>query len=169
MTATQPTLADVRTFQAMHDANPESVELPRVTREFILAGDAIFTVETPELQHYTYRVEYQPAGERFPQAWFVKILTGPDNGSDYTYLGKLDDFTGQVKTTAKSSMTADAFPVRLLNRILARIWGDDHDAFERFGYRVHHEGKCGRCARRLTTPESVQLGFGPECAKLIGY
>lgn len=31
------------------------------------------------------------------------------------------------------------------------------------------EGKCGRCARRLTTPESVQLGFGPECAKLLGY
>lgn len=169
MTATQPTLADVRRFNELHDANPDPVTLPRVTREFVLAGDAIFTVETPDHQHYTYRVEYQPAGERWPQAWFVKILTGPDNGSDYSYLGKLDDFTGQMKTTAKSAMPADAFPVRLLNRILARIWGNDHAAFEQFGYRVHHEGKCGRCARRLTTPESVTLGFGPECAKLLGY
>jgi hypothetical protein len=28
---------------------------------------------------------------------------------------------------------------------------------------IWHEGRCGRCARRLTVPESIAQGFGPEC------
>jgi uncharacterized metal-binding protein YceD (DUF177 family) len=28
---------------------------------------------------------------------------------------------------------------------------------------VDHMGKCGRCGRPLTVPESVRSGFGPEC------
>ena len=29
--------------------------------------------------------------------------------------------------------------------------------------RVYHEGKCCRCGRTLTTPESIKKGIGPEC------
>jgi len=32
-----------------------------------------------------------------------------------------------------------------------------------------HEGRCGRCNRRLTVPESITLGFGPDCAAELGY
>jgi len=28
---------------------------------------------------------------------------------------------------------------------------------------VWHEGRCARCGRRLTVPESISSGFGPEC------
>lgn len=28
-----------------------------------------------------------------------------------------------------------------------------------------HEGQCGVCARKLTDPESIKRGIGPECAK----
>lgn len=31
-----------------------------------------------------------------------------------------------------------------------------------------HEGVCGRCGRRLTVPESIETGFGPECRKSVG-
>ena len=65
------------------------------------------------------------------------------------------------------SMTQDAMPVKLLNRILARVWGDDHAAFEAHGFEMLHEGRCGRCARRLTVPASVASGIGPECAKMV--
>ena len=30
---------------------------------------------------------------------------------------------------------------------------------------VWHEGRCGRCGRKLTTPQSVETGFGPVCAQ----
>lgn len=143
--------------------------------EFVTAGDAIFTIEIPDEwqakldapPHYTFRVEKTEANDRWPAAHFVKLLCGPDNTSDYAYLGKLDTYTGQVKTTAKSLYPETAAPVRLVNRILARVWSGDHDAYERFGFRCHHEGKCGRCGRTLTTPESIERGLGPECAKKL--
>lgn len=30
-----------------------------------------------------------------------------------------------------------------------------------------HEGKCGRCGRALTDPESIKLGIGPKCRTKI--
>jgi hypothetical protein len=114
-----------------------------ITQTFVFAGDAIFTVECPDGEHRTYRVQHVEANDRWPESWFVKLLTGPQNTEDYSYLGKLDAFTGQVNVTAKSKFAADSYPIRLLNRILARVWCDDHAAYERHGYRTHHEGRCG--------------------------
>jgi hypothetical protein len=33
---------------------------------------------------------------------------------------------------------------------------------------IWHEGRCGRCGRKLTVPESIHNGYGPECIHLIG-
>ena len=30
--------------------------------------------------------------------------------------------------------------------------------------QVWHEGRCGKCGRKLTVPESLTSGLGPECA-----
>lgn len=35
------------------------------------------------------------------------------------------------------------------------------------GAEVMHEGKCCRCNRPLTHPESIGLGFGPECWEIM--
>ena len=32
---------------------------------------------------------------------------------------------------------------------------------------VWHEGRCGRCGRALTVPESIERGIGPECVGII--
>ena len=93
-------------------------------------------------------------------------LVGTDNENDYQYLGKLDAFTGQMAATAKSCRPADSLEVRLLNRVLASIWTDDHQAYQQHGYETHHEGKCCRCGRKLTVPSSIESGWGPECIKL---
>jgi hypothetical protein len=29
---------------------------------------------------------------------------------------------------------------------------------------IWHSGRCGRCSRRLTVPESIAAGIGPDCA-----
>lgn len=152
-----------------------TVELPggtkvghRVGRDFVLAGKATFTIACPDGQHYTFRITRKDPTAQYPQpAFFVSRLTGPDNESDYSYLGKLDPFTGQVVPTAKSGWREKEPPyaVRLLNRVLARVWGDDHAAFEQFGFTLRHAGRCGRCGRTLTVPESIESGIGPECAK----
>ncbi len=136
-----------------------------IAKEFITAGKAVFTIEGPT-GHYTYRVELVPGNDRYPAtAYFTKLLTGPDNTTDFTYIGKLDPNTGTVAVTAKSKHYETALPFRLLNRVLARVWAGDHAAYEAHGYKTHHEGKCGRCGRALTVPSSVESGIGPECAK----
>lgn len=149
--------------------DPTDPAFPHISREFVLAGAATFTVECPDGTHHTYHVARSPATDRWAESYFAKVLTGPDNSDygDFTYLGKLDDFTGQVRTTKASMHLADSYATKLLNRILARVWGDDHEAYERHGYRTMHCGRCGKCGRKLTTPDSVARGIGPECARKL--
>lgn len=142
-----------------------------VSKQFLLAGNATFTVECPKgakYPHVTYKVEKTEKTERWDEAYFVKVLCGPNNEEDYVYLGRLDTFTGQLQLTRKSALPATAFRVRLLNKVLARVWADDHTAYEQHGYATHHEGRCGCCGRKLTVPASVVSGIGPECCKKMG-
>lgn len=145
--------------------------MSNVTKQFVLAGRSIFTIEIPEdfrtrnnlKPHYTFRVDHKAANGKWNETWFVKYLTGPDNTRDYSYLGMLNVETGQVRTTTKSDLNYDNLIMKLLNRTLALIWaGDVSPMFEK-KFDLHHEGRCGRCGRVLTTPESIQRGIGPEC------
>lgn len=144
-----------------------------LNREFILAGKAIFTLEIPEYfqiqngckPHYTYRVTHKEANGRFPEAYFVSMLTGPDNTSDYSYIGMLAKETGEIWFTAKSPR--ENMPIRLLRRAISNVWNGTIDNLHQYGFHVHHESRCGRCARMLTTPQSVESGYGPECIQHI--
>jgi hypothetical protein len=147
-----------------------------VDRTFVAAGNATFTVEIPEAfsthnhtpAHYTYRVRYKPAEGKWGEAWFVSLLTGPDNTSDYSYLGMLNAQTGEVRLTAKSSQSDASWSVRILRRVLTRLWAGQGEEIAAAGWKVHHQGKCGRCNRDLTVPESIERGIGPECWELMG-
>lgn len=144
-----------------------------VTKNFITAGNATFTLEIPHdwayshncKPHYTFKVRKKEGRDGQP-IFFVSILSGPDNESDYRYIGLLT-ISGQVRTTAKSALQSDSIPVRLLNRTLALIWNGDLTNLVEAGFKVHHEGRCGRCGRKLTVPESIETGLGPECAGKI--
>jgi hypothetical protein len=152
-----------------------------ISKEFVLAGRAVFTIEVPEAfvakhgtkPHYTFKVVKKEGTPRYPRdTWFVNLLTGPQNTRDYTYLGLLDVESGQVRLTAKSKYAHDSLILRMLNRVLALIWLADvntdelenqHEVIKSTGFDVHHEGRCGMCGRPLTTPESVKTGIGPIC------
>jgi len=147
-----------------------------LSKSFVTAGNATFTIEVPHdwaaahgsKPHYTFKVrkkEDRSNPGRF--VWFASILSGPDNVSNYKYVGLLNADTGIVRTTAKSAMPADSLPIRLLNRSLALVWSGNTGPMESAGFKLHHEGKCGRCGRKLTVPESIETGLGPECAGRI--
>jgi hypothetical protein len=73
-----------------------------VSKAFITAGRAVFTVSNPAGERYTYRVQ-KSGDESRPAAWFVSLLTGPDNRHDYTYLGMLNPADGAVRLTRASN------------------------------------------------------------------
>ncbi len=155
-----------------------------ITKQFITAGEAIFTVVPPAAfvaarnqlgeqwhEHYTFRVSKvelkASADGKFPArtAFFIASLTGQDNTSDYTYLGELKD--GVVKLTKKSAFPETATRVIVARRVLAAIFAGNADKIAAAGWEVKHEGYCGRCGKLLTVPESIDSGFGPECIKQV--
>lgn len=137
-----------------------------IDRDFITAGKAIFTVSNNKGEHYTFQITRKEANGRYPETWFVALLTGPDNNTDYTYLGMLNPVGGTVSLTRNSRFDDRSVPVRVIRWALNIVW--NKQSFPD-GYGIRHEGKCGRCGRRLTVPESIDSGIGPECAKIMGH
>jgi len=92
--------------------------------------------------------------------YFVNLLRGPDNENDYLYIGVLRR-PGSFHLTAASKIGRSAPAFKAL------VWALDALRCERAvlgqTLEVWHEGRCGRCGRKLTVPESIQSGWGPEC------
>lgn len=147
-----------------------------ISREFIWAGKAIFTVSNPRGEHYTYRVtrkDPEPGGRYPTAAWFVAVLTGPNNDHDYTYLGMLlrpdapdapdanhVPIVPICKLTRASQYGTESRPVAVFNWAMRVLYGA---STIKPGYSILHAGKCARCSRQLTDPESLRTGLGPVC------
>ena len=133
-----------------------------ISKDFLLAGNATFTVSNPEGKHYTYKVQ-KAKTQLYPDrpAFFIKALTGADNENSYTYLGMVKE-TG-VRLTRASKYHADSTIYRVAHWAVKHII---NGVPVPTGYKIDHAGTCGRCGRKLTTPESIALGLGPVCAGL---
>ena len=129
-------------------------------RQFILGGNARVTfVSRKTGQRFTYRIRASEDG----QVHFVSLLNGPDNETAYAYFGYIRRgvyFHGG----AKARVGRDAPSSRAFDWVYKLLAQDRlSDDLE-----VWHEGRCGRCGRTLTVPESIRTGFGPECAGRMG-
>lgn len=128
-------------------------------KTFIFAGNARFTLVSKVTgARFTYRLRASEKGDVF----FASLLTGSDNENSYSYLGIIKaDHDGwqdhaELRSTRKSRISPQAPGFRALEWFLRHI---GHDAVE-----CHHEGRCGKCGRALTVPESIETGLGPVCA-----
>jgi hypothetical protein len=139
---------------------------------FVMAGNATFTVVSKRTgARFTYRV--RAAREKNDRRFFVSVLTGSNNESDYEFLGtifpkkELKDcrsprdaqtryFHGRRSRINESAPSAKAFGW-FFERMIRGLAMPEAD--------VHHCGRCGRCGRKLTVPESIEIGLGPECAE----
>lgn len=125
-------------------------------RDFALGGNAVLTLQSEKTgARFTYKVRAAQDGS----ISFVSVLTGQDNEGDYTYLGIIR--AGAFARTAKSRIGADA-PSALA---MAWAWKALQAGHLPPQLAIYHEGRCGRCNRLLTVPESIESGFGPECSR----
>lgn len=155
------------------DLPPGQMNDPAPIRRYILGGNATFTLRSLTTgRRFTYKVKSARLDEdrnwstnnQNRDRFFVSLLTGPDNSSDFEYIGLLDRhadghyvFRHTAKSRAKpGSQSFDAF---------SYCWNAIESGC-RWPRRVEffHEGSCCVCGRKLTTPESVASGIGPECA-----
>jgi hypothetical protein len=132
-------------------------------RQFMRAGKAVVTLKSLKSgARFTYRLTVSED----KQAIFVGLMSGPDNNSHYKYIGRVarDIFWAGRKVPRPGDISPDA-PGSVA---FAWAWRQLATGNMPATLEVWHEGRCGRCARRLTVPESIASGFGPECAGRMG-
>lgn len=157
-------------------------------QEFVFAGNATFTLvslktgvrftylvraKKEDLERHEYEREailhaaehgtemaFKPP---FDVAYFVNLLRGPCNESDFSYMGVLRRSPARFFWTQASGKVGRGAPA-----YKALVWMVDamRCGREVLGRQleVWHEGKCARCGRKLTVPSSIVSGLGPECA-----
>lgn len=92
--------------------------------------------------------------------WFLSLLTGSDNDADYSYIGLVErDDTGRLSVRTTRRGRPESCPSVRGARYVLR----DLPHALRPGIEVWHEGRCMRCGRALTVPESIAVGLGPVC------
>lgn len=129
------------------------------TRQFVLAGKAIFTVVSASTgTRFTFKVQ---KGKKEGAPHFVSVLTGSDNENSYTFLGSIFSESnyrhGMRSTITQEATSAKAF---------VWLWSKIDNLPESVEFL--HAGKCCCCGRTLTTEMSIKLGIGPECQKKMG-
>jgi hypothetical protein len=129
--------------------------------KFALAGNATFTVTSRKTgTRFTFKV--RQLSETAPH--FVSLMNGPDNESSYCFLGSI--FNGDKYFHGKKSRVTPDAPSA---KAFAWLWAHRNDPDLTEKVEIHHEGRCCRCGRKLTVPESIESGIGPECAGKAGW
>ena len=135
-------------------------------KNFVFAGNATFTIVNEQTgNRFTYRIRRAGYGtstyNEKNDIFYVSVLTGSDNNSSYTFVGTY--FGGNSQRYVHSqksriSVSADS------NKVIS--WFFSYFINNQSKYptvKSLHSGKCGKCGKKLTTPDSIKSGLGPKC------
>jgi hypothetical protein len=133
-------------------------------REFLLGGNATVTIKSIKSgARHTFKVT---RCDDDPSIYFVSRMTGSDNEADFHYLGLVRGVgmanEPEVFCHTRKSPPETSEPFRAFAWFFAHLVrrGELPAQLE-----LWHEGRCCRCGRKLTVPESIESGVGPECSK----
>lgn len=132
---------------------------------YATAGKATITLVSVRTgARFTYRLSApKPADDgTIGDIRFVALLSGADNTSDFQYMGFIGR-EGAYLHGRKSRIGQDAPSAVAFAWVWERLQAGTLPA----SVEVWHEGSCGRCGRKLTVPESIVAGIGPECASKL--
>jgi hypothetical protein len=133
---------------------------PANVKDFLLAGNATFTVRSAKTStRFTFKVRKPTADSPH----FVSLLNGPDNERAYQFVGTIFA-NGTYSHGLRSKISAEAPSAKAARWVVERVIAGK----ELTNCELWHEGRCGKCGRKLTVPESIELGLGPECASRMG-
>ena len=136
------------------------LENPNIALDFIRGGNSTFTFVGAK-NRFTYKVR---KAEFDDTKFFVLLLNGSDNESNYIYMGMLFPNANGIKTTKGSKVGEDAKSFIAFNYVFKHLVR----GIIPNGVSIYHEGRCGRCGRKLTVPQSIESGFGEKCLSLLG-
>jgi hypothetical protein len=142
------------------------------SKEFYLAGDAIFTVEQAHSSSgsgwWSFHISRFTPNLLLPDGrWIVTFSEGSDNT-----LFKLQVATITIKNGYDTWEFVNPMSYDRAFGALRAAFSVGHLFFMRNrplppGWAINLAGNCARCGRLLTTPDSVERGIGPDCLAII--
>jgi hypothetical protein len=134
------------------EGQPAPVETPvdPVTPLASVIHDGTYTVAFEDGKHVTLKFKTSKGKQ------WVGYLNGPDNWTNYQSFGWVED--GKLVMFAKYRGQLN----RQQGAVSRLLKGNDAQLAGLKSYGMA-SGKCGICGRKLTTPESIERGIGPEC------
>ena len=153
--------SDRRRVEPTTEPASAAIQTREQLRRYIGGGHGAITARSVlSRERYTFRfgsprtVNGEIDGRR---AIFVRVLTGTDNERDTQFLGTIWPDGKFAADRKRGGLQPKAAFVWLWQQ--AGLAGDLPASVE-----VWHEGRCAACGRALTTPASIEAGFGPVCA-----
>lgn len=134
--------------------------------KFMLAGKCEFVLySTKTKEKFEYKLTKKESNNKENE--FIYFLnTKIDN--EYKYAGVIwfDEKQGEFRfgQGAKGRVSGNHLNIRSLLFVMNKLHNEGEPKF----CEVYHIGTCGRCGKKLTTPESIMTGLGPECCKKVG-
>lgn len=119
--------------------------------------NGFYTLTFPSGEHRTFRIRTEPGG-KFKGRRTLGILIGPDNTAEYESFAFIEDAGPSVWKRFKNQKQAQYAMV-----IWSIVNGEEID-----GYELKISKRCLACNRPLTTPESLETGYGPSCRERLG-
>ena len=133
---------------------------------FLTAGNATVTlVSKTSGDHMTFKVtkpwNHETNKRDFDAGvFFVNQLTGDPNSDDYrNYVGFIKSGETRLIAGRKGNPESKAF------KGFDWAWSKLNAGKMPEQLEILHSGNCCRCGRKITRPDSLARGIGPECAK----
>ena len=120
---------------------------------YILGGKSFVTFQNPLTEN---RFTYKVVKHKVDDIYFVHVLTNPEV---YMFLGTIRDYG--FKYSHKSKINRDAKSVIVFDYVFHHLIMETLNST----IEIFHDGRCSKCGRQLTDPESVEYGLGPYCRK----
>lgn len=121
-------------------------------------------------EHRTFKISTNAPDATFaPGQRIVSLLTGADNEADYTGFGFVT--ANEIKVWRSKQGTAEKPSFFDKSAKMLEAFGKSDDWTNPYVFRgmsLQLEKRCCKCNRKLTNPESLATGIGPECAKKSG-
>lgn len=114
-------------------------------------------------EHRTFKIRTVKEGPLEGKR-IVALLTGPDNSTDFTGFGFVENDRISVWKKCRGEFKKSAYEwyAEMLETL-----GCDGGRFKDKTYTVMVSRRCLKCNRKLTVPSSIESGYGPECGGRI--
>ena len=128
--------------------------------KIVLAGKAALTIKNPVTgQHVKLKMRQRrdrSTGKPSP-CYFLYVALLADGDLGYNYAGAYFSDSGRFKLGSNVKVGSR---LDINSRFLIRCISKPENLKDT---EIEHAGKCCKCGRPLTHPESIRTGLGPEC------